>query len=330
MGLWSRRRGRQIMLLTLISVSFILGGAWVVHASAPEQGDATPPATAELISPDAQASGKGAAPAVLGSTQQMTPTLTPTAPPPTSTPTPVPGPANVIKNGGFEEGFLEGQGVGVNWGRFQTGDVFAGWYDDTWTKVVYEGEHAQLIELRDASQQSQYAGIFQTVNVVSGAEYLLTLHGMVRSDSGSPDLSNYGFEMEYGIDYSGGSDWKSSSIEWITLPWEEQLRTDPTRIDSYTATVKATGPQLTLFVRALKKWADAVEGNYDVDGVSLVGPQPGGAPPTATPAATAEPGMPVTGNEFSFLGNPVLVVPSIALLVILIGGAAWGLRRRGV
>jgi hypothetical protein len=321
MGLWTRRRGRQLILLTLISVSFILGGALVVHASGPAQGDETPPA---------QASGKGAAPAVLGSTQQVTPTITPTTPPPTRTPTPVPSPVNVIKNGGFEEGFLEGQGVGVDWGRFQTGDVFAGWYDDTWTKVVYEGEHAQLIELRDASQQSQYAGIFQTVSVVPNADYLLTLHGMVRSDSGSPELSNFGFEMQYGIDYSGGSDWKSSNIEWITLPWEEQLRTDPTRIDSYTATIRATGNQLTLFIRALKKWPDAVEGNYDVDGISLVGLQGGGAPPTPTPQATAEPGMPVTGNGFSFLANPVLAVPSIALLVILIGGAAWGLGRRRV
>jgi hypothetical protein len=325
MGLWTRRRGRQIIVLTLISILFVLGGALAVHASGPAQGDETPPA---------QSSGKGAAPAVLGSTQQMTPTLTPTVPPVTRTPTPVPGPVNVIKNGGFEEGFLPAQGVGVDWGRFQTGDVFAGWYDDTWTKVVYEGEHAQLIELRDASQQSQYAGIYQAVSVVPNADYLLTMHGMVRSDAGSPEASDYGFEMQYGIDYSGGADWKASNIDWITLPWEEQLRTDPTRIDSYTATIRTTTNQLTLFIRALKKWPDAVEGNYDLDGISLVGPQPGGAPPTATPVATpvatTEPGMPVTGNAVSFLSNPVVVVPSIALVLMLVGGAVWGLRRREV
>jgi hypothetical protein len=38
--------------------------------------------------------------------------------------------------------------------------------------------------------------------------------------------------------------------------------------------------------------------------------------------------MPETGNEFSFLDNPVLGVASAALLVVLAAGAFWGLNRR--
>jgi hypothetical protein len=245
----------------------------------------------------------------------------------------------VIVNGGFEQGFLPGQGVGVGWGRFQNGNVFAGWYDDTWDKVVYEGDHAQLLELTNAQEPDRYVGIFQTVNVVPNADYVLTLHGLVRSDSGSPEASNFGFRMQYGIDYTGGADWQSAAIKWIELPWDDQPRTDPKgenqyRMESQTATIRSQTNKLTLFIRGLKKWPDAVEGNYDVDGVSLVGPQAGGGTPSPTqppggqPTATAAPGMPVTGNAFAFLENPAVVLPSIALLVVLIGGAAWGLARR--
>jgi hypothetical protein len=38
--------------------------------------------------------------------------------------------------------------------------------------------------------------------------------------------------------------------------------------------------------------------------------------------------MPISGNAFSILGNPVVTVPSIALLAVLIGGATWRLTRR--
>jgi hypothetical protein len=249
----------------------------------------------------------------------------------------------VIVNGGFEQGFLPGQGVGVGWGRFQNGNVFAGWYDDTWAKVVYEGDHAQLLELVNAQEANRYAGIFQPVNVVPNTNYLLTLHGLVRSDSGSPEASNFGFRLQYGIDYTGGADWQSANISWIELPWDDQPRTDPKgenqyRMETFTATVRTQSNRLTLFIRGLKKWPDAVEGNYDIDGVSLVGLQPGTQPPPTQvpptqppggqPTATAVPGMPVTGNAFAFLENPVVVVPSIALLIVLIGGAAWGLTRR--
>jgi hypothetical protein len=241
-------------------------------------------------------------------------------------------------------------GVAVDWERFQNGNVHAGWYDDTWEKVVYDGEHAQLLELRDAHEMDRYVGIFQRTHVSPNSEYGLTLHGMVRSDSGSAEASDYGFEMQYGIDYMGGTDWQSPDIEWVTLPWEEQQRTDPTRIDDYSTTIQTKGPNLTLFIRGVKKWPDAVEGNYDVDAVSLVGPlppsgkwspdkqpmpgrqqQPGmQPPPDMQPTASHKPIMPETGNVFSFQENPVLVVASAVLLVVLIGGAAWGFGRRRV
>lgn len=343
MTFWSRRRTRQLVTLMLVTLVLILSGALAVYADSADwqisasvqdqaQGDATPTATLALAS-----SGSGVEAAVLGSSDAATATttVTPTRPSPTRAPTPIPAPGNVIVNGGFEDGFVEGQGVGVGWGRFQSGNVFAGWYDDTWPKVVYEGKHAQLLELRDAKENDRYVGIFQTVQVVPNAEYVLTLHGLVRSDAGSPQASDYGFRMQYGIDYKGGTNWEAADIKWVELMWDEQPREDKTgdiqyRMETYTATVKAQTDKLTLFIRGWKKWADASEGNYDIDGVSLVGPKVPAGPQPGQPTPTRTPGMPVTGNEFSFFGNPVLVVASVALLIVLAGGAFWSLTRRRV
>jgi hypothetical protein len=366
MGFWTKRRNRQFVALTLITVVLVLSGAWAAYADsidrhpvaaerAQAQGDATPTATLVVPPTDSMASAQGAESAVLGSTEVATPTVTPTSVTPVCTPppckpgevyycpgacpggcgtqcaTPTPGaPVNVIVNGGFEEGFVEGQGMGVGWGRFQNGNVQAGWYDDTWFKVVYEGEHAQLLELKNAQEPDRYVGIFQTVSVVPDAEYDLTLHGLVRSQEGSPDVSNYGYRIQYGIDYKGGTDWEAGDIEWIELMWDDQPREDLTganeyRMEAYTTKIKTKTSKLTLFIRGLKKWPDLREGNYDIDGVSLVGPQaPGGGQPTVTPV----PAMPETGNEFALLENPVLVVASAALLVVLAGGAVWSLSRR--
>jgi hypothetical protein len=318
MNFWTKKRNRQLIALTLMTSVLVLSGVLVAYADTTN----THPSAAVLVQVPLPAGGE----MWVGTTP--TATITATVPSPTRTPTPIVA-TNVIINGGFEDGFVEGVGVAVNWGNFASGDVFAGWYDDTWSKVVYEGKHAQLLELRDANQPNRYVGIYQMVSVVPNADYVLTLHGLVRSDEGSVEASNYGYRMQYGIDYTGGTNWESTNIKWIELPWDEQPREDPTgqnvyHISTYTATVKTEANKLTLFIRGLKKWADSKEGNYDVDGVSLVGPSYPGVQPTAT----LVPGMPETGNAFGFLDNRRLVVSSAVLLAVLVGGAAWRLSRR--
>jgi hypothetical protein len=304
MSVWTTRRARQLIALLLMTGLLALGGALVVYA------DWTPGRLAGM--------------------EEGQPRLQATA-----------APVNVIVNGGFEDGFVEGQGVGVGWGRFESGAATAGWYDETWTKVVFEGKHAQLLELKNATQQdAAFVGILQTVNVVPGANYVLTLHGLIRSDEGSPDVSHGGYKMQYGIDFTGGIDWKSSNIEWVELPWNDQPRQDPTgqnvyEMDSATANVTAQTAKLTLFIRGQKKWPDGLEGNYDIDGVSLVGAQQS-TPPTATPrptvpvttTTTTAPGLPKTGQDFGLVGDPILAVASAAMLILLVGGAAWGASRR--
>lgn len=239
-------------------------------------------------------------------------------------------PHNLIANGSFEDGFAEG--VATGWQPFATADVRAGWHDDTWRPVLYDGNHAQLLALKDAEERDRYVGIFQAVPVVPNADYILTLHGLVRSDEGSVEASDYGYRLQYGIDYAGGNDWRSRQIEWVELPWDEQPRTAPPpggyRIETYTTTIRAQSSLLTLFIRGWKKWIGVSEGNYDVDGISLVMAQAAApaAGVSAPPKPTSLPGMPQTGAPVA--GDNRMVPASVALVILLVAGVLWQSRQR--
>lgn len=232
---------------------------------------------------------------------------------------------NLIKNGGFEEGFVTGLGVANQWGYFHSGNVKVGFYDESWEFVVAEGKHAQLIELIDASANDTYAGIYQKVPVEAGQQYELSFKGLIRSTEGSIKASNYGYRMQYAIDQTGNEDWRNVAA-WTELPWDEQPRVTPAdgtafTINSLKTTFTAKGDSVTIFIRGWKKWADQGEGNYDIDAVKLVALSNEPAA-TATVAATAksEP-LPETGQADAALTNVPVIVASVLLLALLIGGA---------
>jgi len=238
-------------------------------------------------------------------------------------------------NGSFEDGFVEG--IAVGWQHFATGGVRASWHNDMWQPVLYDGAHAQLLALKDATERDRYVGIFQTVPVVPNMEYVLTLHGLVRSDEGSVDASDYGYRLQYGIDYTGANDWRSPQIDWIELPWDEQPRTAPPpggyRIGTYTTTIRAQEPTLTLFIRGWKKWVGMAEGNYNVDGISLVVAQAEAAPAQQLPAPEETqpapmPQMPQTGDTVA--SRDGLTLASILIVALLVAGAIWQARHRRV
>jgi hypothetical protein len=318
------------LALALAVGLFAVAGAGVVNAETP-----TP------VAPDV------AEPAIMNDTVAETPSSAATAIPdsPATPRNPASRSVNVIVNGGFEDGFFEG--IGVGWERFATGNVQAGWQDDTWDEVVYEGEHAQLLSLKDAWETDRYVGIFQVIRVVPRTEYVLTLHGLVRSDEGSVTESDYGYRLQYGLDFEGGTDWQSPEVVWVELPWDDQPRTAPPtegyRRETYTATITAQTTKVTLFIRGWKKWPGALEGNYNVDGLSLVEsrlvsvPQPTDTPaavmatlvPTATHVvSTPAPAMPQTGSSMLSINDNLLVVTSVLFLAVLIGGVVWNLSRR--
>lgn len=260
----------------------------------------TPTPTPET--PAAEGEGE-AQPSEQEPTATPPPTSTPVPPPP-PTPTPVPEPTELLTNGNFEEGF-EADGVATGWHKFSNGDAGFGWHDDTWDLVVWEGEHSQLLSIVNPSFNDRYLGIYQTVDVVSGQAYELSLHGLVRADT---PFEQYGHRLYWGVDHNGGGDWQAVE-NWVELPWDQQPRVaDEFTFNHYSTVITPTGQSLTLFIRGHSKWPRYSEANFNVDGASLRG----------VPGSGAEPGdeaaMPVTGRGKV---NWVPIVGLIALLLIL-------------
>ena len=209
---------------------------------------------------------------------------------------------DLIVNGGFEGGFQEEFGIGYGWGGFSNGNAVVGWNFDDWQAVIPEGQYAQRIEIRNASEIDRYAGIFQTVSVVPGQQYKLTIRGLVRSTEGDIDTSDYGYRVQYAVDPGGGTAWELvNGSAWQELPWDEQPMTETDsgafRHETYETTVTATGDRLTLFIRGWKKWINNGSGVYDIDSVSLIGPAPTGfQAPVAQVAAVDNPDEQVAGD----------------------------------
>jgi hypothetical protein len=206
-----------------------------------------------------------------------------------------------LTNGDFEAGFYQTPAgfVGNGWQWFNTGGQAAyGYYDETWTPVIYDGLHSQLLEIntfaRGESDADRYSGIYQTVAVTPGEVYELSIRGMLRAWADDPDRDNYGYRVQYGVDYSGGTDW-TAVTNWVELPWDTIYdRLAPGAMDSYTAEIKATGSRLTLFVRAWKKWGTVNrELDVNLDAISLVG---------SMPADKAKPGVSFIAPKFPVVG----------------------------
>ena len=208
---------------------------------------------------------------------------------------------NLIRNGSFEEGFTNG--VANGWGSFSNGGhANYGWHADNWRPVVWDGQWSQLIEINTGGQEGvkpdRYAGIYQTVDVVPGTTYRLTLHGVVRSSEGSREASGWGYRLQWGIDYNGGSDWRAlDPAAWKELDWYEWPRLAPGYYETLSTDVTATSSKMTLFIRAWKKWGTVnQEGDFNVDGISLVALAPAAADqPAQLPQTGAGLAAPLAG-----------------------------------
>jgi hypothetical protein len=229
------------------------------------------------------------------------------------------GPTERLTNGDFEAGFYPSPAglVGNGWHWFHNGgQADHGFYDDTWTPVVYDGLHSQLIEIstfgRAASDPDRYAGIYQSVAVVPGETYELALCGMLRALEDDPDRSGYNYRVQYGVDYVGGTDWMVVD-NWVELPWDSvHPRLSPGSMESFSTSITATSTQLTLFVRVWKKWGTVSrELDVNLDAISLRGAMPSGS--GAPEVSLAVPAHPVVGWEY-----PIPVASSSSIGITLL------------
>lgn len=188
-----------------------------------------------------------------------------------------------LKNGDFEGGFhpVSAPGdVGNEWGWFNNGgQATYGYYDETWTPVIYDGTHSQLLEIntfcRGASDPDRYSGIYQTVTgLTPGATYKLSLYGMLRVRGFDPDQQGYNYRVQWGYDPNGGTDW-TVVTNWVEIPWDTVYdRLDPGSMEAYEAAFEAPSSQATIFIRAWKKWGTAKrELDVNLDGITLTGYQ---------------------------------------------------------
>lgn len=328
------RRGSSLIWILLLIIAIVVAAAvgWLavrrLWPGQPAAGPASTPTAA--TQPAATATPAGGEPATPTATRvgqvEATPAPSPTPKLAATETTSVveeisePFVSERVRNGGFEAGFEDFR-VGLGWTSFDNGSAIFEFLDETWPPAVLDGKHAQRIQVREASQPDRYAGIYQTVNVVPGAEYTLTLHGQIRSGQGDIQISQYGYRMQLGIDYEGGQDWKAVD-NWIELPWDEQrFDSDFLFFYDYVTPVVASGPRLTLFIRTWNKWADPGRVEYTLDGISLVGAAP------STEIAVDKP-LPATGQAPTSLSSQARLAASVLILGLLVAGAVWQVRRQ--
>ena len=227
---------------------------------------------------------------------------------------------NAVENGSFEEGFQD-NGVGKSWTGFDNDGVgkFT-WLEELQPVHVSHGERAQLMQLTGAGEPNRYIGVYQTVEVMAGDTYTLSIHGLIRSsDAGDPNRP-YGHRMQWGIDYQGNQDWRAVE-EWIDTGWNDIPldKQDPT-MNYISLPILAETDKLTLFVRGWTKWPTQSIANFYLDGVFLKGPV--GVEETTevvTTGAGAGESMPTTGSAVAW-------VPLVGTLFVT-GLALWEVRK---
>jgi hypothetical protein len=186
---------------------------------------------------------------------------------------------------------------------------------------VSHGSSAQMIEISGAGNVDRYIGIYQTVEVIAGETYTLAMHGLIRSSTADDDKVPYGHRMQYGIDYSGGTNWAAVQ-EWTDPGWNEvTLDEDNPTINAYVLPITAESDKLTLFIRGWTKWPIQSLVQFYIDGVSLKGPIPGEEKvvKVASTGGGSDEGMPTTGSA-------AIWVPIVGG-VLLIGFALWEMRK---
>jgi hypothetical protein len=258
---------------------------------------------------------------------------------------------DILRNGNFEAGF-DDRGVAQQWEIFKTDAANYAFSQETAEPFVQDGSSAQRISVENAVEADRYGGIYQMVEVVPGEVYTLTLHGQIRSGFGDVEASGYGYRIQYGLDFEGGTDWRTIPADhWVELPWDDQLLGGTEfEFSTHTAELTATSDKLTLFVRVWNKWPIQSLAEYTLDNLSLVGPVPGkvmlvsvetgevaeGSPPTQLGATGGEipaeevlidQPLPVTGlgGEPNFMEDGRFWA-GVIILVLLAAGALFRAR----
>lgn len=207
-------------------------------------------------------------------------------------------PTNLVTNGNFEDGFYPVPQLGFE--PPDTGQVPIDW---NWFKNQAFGKYtinnqedfglvcpgdveqgyaslgALSLYMQSTDQQDARLGVYQTVDVVPGQDYLFSISGTIQSMQGNPERSDFSHKVELVFDQTGGDDWRAIPNEkWTRLPWSEyELEfkvsgpedPDIATIENYATIVRAQSNKMTIFIAAWRKWPDWRSVRYTLDCVSL-------------------------------------------------------------
>jgi hypothetical protein len=235
----------------------------------------------------------------------------------------VPQVGNVIQNGSFEEGFSD-DGIGKGWSTFDNGSAVYAWEEDLRPVHISHGQHAQVIRIMGPGQPDRFVGIYQTVDVIAGETYTLTLHGVIRSSTANRYQTPYGHRLQWAVDHQGRGYWPALDpwADWTDTGWNDvELKEERPAMNAFTIPIVPETAKLTLFIRGWTKWPIiSSEAKFYVDGITLEGPIPG-TEETVPVDAGGGPGegMPTTGGA-------AIWVPVAGVLLVL-GFAFWEARK---
>jgi LPXTG-motif cell wall-anchored protein len=239
---------------------------------------------------------------------------------------------NLVFNGSFEEGFDE-QGVAQGWTAFTTSaeNAVYAWGDDTDDQHVSHGEHAQRMRIMGPGEIDQVMGLYQTVEVVPGEVYTLSLHGLIRASTYRKNNNLFAFRLQYAVVDGDAVDWRSIGYDdWTDPGWNDvALDARWPEINAYTVPITAQSDKVTLYIRGWSKWAlFQSEASFYVDGVFLKGPDPSGEA-IAAPAVSAQAvEAPAVGQiELPTTGGDMTGLIAIVGAVLILGMALWEMRK---
>jgi LysM repeat protein len=181
-----------------------------------------------------------------------------------------------IANGGFELGFTPtylGM-TGAHWTPFVNGGAANyGFYDDQWPPVVASGSHSQLIEINTKGMNSgdtnRVAGLYQIITgLEAGKSYELSVAGQLRGVGGGDDPNRFEAQWGYNVGriptWEGVPNWQFVDLGPI------YPRTEPGAMKSFTVRFVAPAPEITLFLRGVKKWGTGeTEMDLNLDNLTL-------------------------------------------------------------
>jgi hypothetical protein len=204
---------------------------------------------------------------------------------------------NLITNGNFEADYYGAPELGFeppetgfiptswNWFKSQAYGKYNIYANESFAlqcpddfRLFTNSDLSLSLHMQSTDQPDARLGIYQSVTVTPGQQYLFSMKGAIQAQAGasSPDINNH---VELLFDQSGGSDWQAIAHEkWTRVPWREQeleFKTsgpddpDLATIETYYTIVKPTANRMTIFIDAWRRWPNWRTTIFTFDCVAL-------------------------------------------------------------